>query len=70
MGYKIYKETLVYMSLRDLISFLGMLGDNFEYKNRQLIHKTEEYNTDYYTKHIEEYYLPDCFKFENISINI
>lgn len=70
MGYMIDQVTLSQMTLRDLKTYIELMGRNFEHKNRNYIYKDVDYNSDYYNKTTEAYYLPDCFKMENISINI
>ena len=71
---KFFKTSISYeiiknVDLKFLSDYLTYIAKNFEESQKIYIQKSVNYETTH-IRHIDEYYLPECAKMENISINI
>ena len=71
---KIFKTSISYdfiinVDLKSLSDYLTYIAKNFEESHKIYIQKSANYDENCLI-HTEEYYIPECAKIENISINI
>ena len=69
-GQKISDEFIITLNFKGLADFLIYIGKSFEERNKCYIQTNINFESTQYTRYTVEYCLPDCFKVENISINI
>ena len=72
--FNIFKTSISYdfiknVDLKFLSDYLKYIAKNFEESHKIYMQKSVNYETTH-IRHIDEYYLPECDKMENISIII